>query len=412
MQLRDDQLEAIKKMKNGCILCGGVGSGKTLTSLGYYYIYNGGSWQWLEGRVTEYVRMSCPLNLIIITTAATRDKHGWDREMAYYFLSQDPDLNVYNNTIVVDSWNNITKYKDVSNSFFIFDEQRVVGSTRAPWVQAFLAICKRNHWILLSATPGDNWKDYVPIFIANGFIRNQSEFYNRHVVLKPNVPYRAIQRYLEEERLEQFRQQILVPINFERSVQYMNEDLLVPYDIHAYKSLWKNRWDFENDEPIESMSRLCFLLRKIVNSDESRIRMVQFYAMLHCRSIIFYNYDYELDILRAIEWESDMKVAEWNGHQHDPLPEGDKWVYFVNYAAGSEGWNCITCNTVIFYSSNYSYKIMEQAKGRIDRANTPFDTLYYYYVKSKAPIDLAISRALANKKDFNERSFYRKHGKN
>ena len=49
MELRDYQLEAIGKMKNGCILNGGVGSGKSLTSLSYYYLQNGGSFEFLSG---------------------------------------------------------------------------------------------------------------------------------------------------------------------------------------------------------------------------------------------------------------------------------------------------------------------------------------------------------------------------
>lgn len=408
MQLREDQLEAIKQLSNGKILSGGTGSGKTLTSLGYYYIFNGGSWDWLSGKKKEYIKMSNPLNLIIITTAATRDKHGWDSEMGYFYLSQSSELNQYSNTVIVDSWNNITKYKDITNSFFIFDEQRVVGSTRNPWVKAFLQICKNNHWILLSATPGDNWKDYIPIFIANGFLRNQTEFYSNYAITNPHVPYLSIQKYVNTEDLEYFRKKILVPINFERSVEYVEENVIVPYDIQTYKQLWKTRWDFENDEPIDTISRLCFLLRKVVNSDESRITYARFYANLHSKAIIFYNYDYELDILKSTDWGEDVEVAEWNGHKHDPLPTGDKWVYLVNYSAGSEGWNCITCNTVIFYSSNYSYKTMIQAKGRIDRANTPFDKLYYYYIKSKATIDVAIGRAIRDKKKFNESAWAKK----
>lgn len=128
----------------------------------------------------------------------------------------------------------------------------------------------------------------------------------------------------------------------------------------------------------------------------------------HPRVIIFYNFDYELDILKGLfhGFESEnFAVAEWNGHAHQPIPDTDSWVYFVQYTAGCEGWNCIRTDTIVFYSQNYSYKVMEQASGRIDRLNTPFTDLYYYHLKSGSGIDLAISKALKEKKNFNEGRF-------
>ena len=173
--LYDYQLDAINRMKIGCILCGGVGSGKSRTSLAFYYkLYDG------DVNTENYVRMTEPPDLYIITTARKRDTGEWDEELAHFYMSTDPEHDIYEHKVVVDSWNNIGKYVGVKNAFFIFDEQRVVG--KGAWVKSFYKITQNNEWILLSATPGDCWTDYIPVFIANGFYRNRTDFNNQHVV--------------------------------------------------------------------------------------------------------------------------------------------------------------------------------------------------------------------------------------
>ena len=398
IKLYDYQTDAVQKMKNGCILCGGVGSGKSRTSLAYYYQLQGGVLN-----SSKYVKMKNPKDLYIITTARKRDTLEWEKELCIFLLSTNPETNGYTNKVVVDSWNNIKKYQEVEDAFFIFDEQRVVGS--GAWVNSFLKLAKANEWILLSATPGDTWQDYIPVFIANGFYKNRTEFCREHIVYKRFSKFPQVDRYINTGRLIRLRNRILVEMDFERPTVSHHEDILVTYDIKTYKEVGKNRWDIYNDEPIENAGVLCYVWRRIVNSDESRQRAVLELVREHPRSIIFYNFDYELDILKSLPYEKDVEIAEWNGHAHQPIPEGKKWVYLVQYTAGCEGWNCIKTDTIIFYSQNYSYKVMHQASGRIDRLNTPYIDLYYYHLKSKAPIDIAISRALKEKKNFNETRF-------
>ena len=403
IQLYDYQLDAIERMKNGCILCGGVGSGKSMTSLAYYYLQNGGDISFLMG--DEYVTMDDVQikDLYIITTARKRDTLEWEGELANFLLSTHPDTSLYKNKVVVDSWNNIGKYADIKNAFFIFDEQRVVGS--GAWVKAFLKIAKVNQWILLSATPGDTWQDYIPVFIANGFYRNKTEFTQEHIIWKRFSKFPQIDRYINTGRLIRLRNSILVNMEFDRKTVSHHEDVYVNYDISKYKDITRNRWDIWEDKPIENAAGLCYALRKIVNIDSSRQVALMEIVEKHPKAIIFYNFDYELDILKGLYYGEDVEIAEWNGHKHQPIPESDKWIYLVQYNAGAEGWNCIKTDTIIFYSQNYSYKVMVQSSGRIDRLNTPFTDLYYYHLKSRSGIDLAISRALKSKKKFNETRF-------
>ena len=394
------QLKAIDQMHNGCILCGGVGSGKSRTALAYYFKQQG-------GKLDPYSPMRFkpkPKDLYIITTARKRDTLEWDGELVPFLLSTDPKKNkLYGNKIVIDSWNNIKKYSDVSGAFFIFDEQRVVGS--GAWVKAFLKIARGNEWILLSATPGDTWTDYIPVFLANGFYKNKSEFVREHVIYSRFSKYPKIDRYVGLKRLERLRDRVLVDMDFDRKTTAHHEDIYVRYDVSKYKDAMRLRWDPYKNEPIQQASGLCYVLRRIVNEDPSRQVVLLELFEDHPKMIIFYNFDYELDILKGIYYGQNVEIAEWNGHKHQEVPDSKSWVYLVQYTAGAEGWNCIKTDTIVFFSQNYSYKIMEQASGRIDRLNTPYTDLYYYHLKTRSGIDLAISRALKEKKKFNERKF-------
>ena len=401
--LYDYQIDAVKRMKNGCILNGGVGSGKSRTALAYYYLRNGGDPASLCG--DNYIPMDDPpKDLYIITTARKRDTLEWDGDMAPFLLSTHTDVNLYCNKVIVDSWNNITKYKEVTGAFFIFDEDRVTGS--GVWVKSFLKIAKSNEWIILSATPGDTWQDYIPVFLANGFYKNKSEFIREHIVYSRFSKFPKVDRYLNTGRLIRLRNNILIDMDFHRDTIPHHEDVYVSYDISAYKDICRNRWNPWEDRPIENAAEFCYSLRRLVNSDEARqVALLQIIEE-HPKAIIFYNFDYELDILKKLYYGEDFEIAEWNGHKHQEVPKGEKWVYLVQYTAGNEGWNCVRTDTIIFYSQNYSYKVMTQAAGRIDRLNTPYKDLYYYHIKSRSGIDLAISKALKNKKKFNERKFY------
>ena len=395
--LEDYQLDAINRLQTGSILCGGVGSGKSRTALAYYFTQEGGE------VMPKYLPMRAkPRDLYIITTARKRDTLEWEGELAPFLLSTHPEQNqFYGNTVMVDSWNNIQKYVDVEDAFFIFDEQRVVGY--GAWTKAFLKICEKNDWILLSATPGDTWSDYIPVFIANGFYRNKTEFNREHVVFSRYTKFPKIEKYLNTGRLIRLRDRILVDMDFKRKTVSHHEDIYVRFNVSKYKDAIKNRWDPYKQEPIQQAGALCYVLRRIVNEDVSRqVALLELYEK-HSKMIIFYNFDYELDILKGLYYGENVEIAEWNGHKHQPVPKNSRWVYLVQYTAGAEGWNCITTDTIVFYSQNYSYKILEQARGRIDRMNTPYTDLYYYHLKSRSGIDLAISKALQQKKKFNER---------
>ena len=438
--LYDFQMEAVKKGFSGCIFNGGVGSGKSRTGLYFYFSQQGG---WYEG--SDYTPMKKPKDLYIITTAAKRDKGEWTQELALFRMHPEPELNYYDNTIIVNSWNNIKKYVNVKNAFFIFDEDKVCGG--GAWTKTFLKITKNNDWIILSATAGDTWMDYWSVFVANGFYKNKTEFTTEHVIYSRYTTYPQIERYINIQRLMRLRDKILIDMTFQRHTIPHHEPVYCNYDIPLYKDTFKtktnpyvqgyipcketdngalcvgkdidisdvtpilNGWYYEPEEgdyvrwanqPFKQASELCYALRKIVNSDESRQFKLLELLEDHPRAIIFYSFDYERDILLNLGYSEGTKIAEWTGHKHEPIPESKKWVYLVNYASGAEGFNCISTNTIIFYSQTYSYKTLTQAAGRIDRLNTKFIDLYYYHLKSRSGIDLAITKALDQKKQFNE----------
>ena len=395
VELYDYQRDALRKLKTGSILNGGVGSGKSRTSLAYY-------WEKCGGDLNDILKgTTINKTLVIITTARKRDSAEWDFELANFAMrTATPERQVF-----IDSWNNIHKFEDYSDTFFIFDEQRVVGN--GAWVKSFIRIAKHNDWILLSATPGDTWLDYIPVFVANGFYKNRTDFIRQHVVFKRFVKYPLVDRYFDTGRLVLMRNSILVDMDFKRETVQERRIIDCEYDKDKYKDIWNLRRNPDTGKPFKSAGELCYALRRVVNSDDSRGTHILEILESHRRIIVFYCFDYERDILLNLGYppSDSFTIAEWSGHKHEELPETDSWVYLVQYTAGAEGWNCIRTDTIVFYSMQYSYKILQQAMGRIDRLNTPFKTLYYYHLRSRAGIDISIGKALSEKRQFNEKKF-------
>lgn len=384
-KLYEHQKEVLDKIKPGSILCGGVGTGKSLVAVSYFK-------KCFDKR-----------DLIIITTAKKRDSLDWEKECAPFTISTKRDCSLHGIKLTVDSWNNIKKYTKTTGAFFIFDEQRLVGS--GAWVKSFLKIAKKNKWILLSATPGDTWLDYIPVFVAHNFYKNRTEFLREHAVYCRWVKFPKIERYIDQHKLIKYKKQILVEMHYNRHTTRHNTTINTQYSKEDYKRILKDRWDIYQNKPIKHISQVCYLLRKVVNSSPSRVMALEKLLSTKDRAIIFYNFDYELEIIKDVCVRNNLNYAEWNGHKHQQIPKTKKWVYIVQYIAGAEGWNCVETNNVIFYSQNYSYKILEQSSGRIDRLNTEYINLYYYHLKSQSSIDLAIEHAIKKKKLFNANTF-------
>lgn len=402
IKLYPHQLKALKEMKNGIILKGGVGTGKSITSIAYYFIRDSGGNLNVNG-TGDFEPFKRPKDLYIITTARKRDGKDWEGECAPFGLSTEREASFGNVKVTVDSWNNIVNYKEVKDAFFIFDEQRLVGS--GAWVKAFIKIAKANSWIVLSATPGDNWMDYIPVFVANGFYKNRTEFLRRHVVYNNFSKFPKVDHYVETGILHALRRRVLVDMPYERHTVRHVRNHIVEHDKETFETVLKKRWHIYEERPIRDVAELFLVMRKLVNSDPSRLEAVKKLYEKHPRLIIFYNFNYELDMLRTLKDELGVPVTEWNGHKHEDIPESDSWIYLVQYTAGAEAWNCVSTDTIIFYSLNYSYKINEQAKGRIDRMNTKYTDLNYYILRSSSAIDTAITKSLAGKRSFNEKDY-------
>lgn len=407
VSLYPHQLKALGEIHNGSVLKGGVGSGKSTTALAYYSIQvaGGGSLEGDRVVVRDHPR---PRDVYVITTGKKRNDLEWEGEALQYRITTDRSLSVSGVLLTVDSWNNIAKYQDVEGAFFIFDEQRLVGS--GAWVKAFWKIAKQNEWLLLSATPGDSWIEFAPIFVAHGFYKNRTEFLQQHVVYARFARYPKIDRYVGTGRLAAYRDRVLVDMPFERHTTRHLYEVRCDYDEAQMERLVKDRWNIYEDRPIRDVAELFSLMRRLVNTDPSRLVKLRQALTSHPRLIVFYNFNYELEILRDLASELKLNVAEYNGHRHDPLPETDSWLYLVQYTAGAEGWNCTSTDSMVFFSMNYSYKIFEQAQGRTDRMNTTYTDLYYYQFRSDSMIDKAIGKALKHKKNFNERKFGKEMG--
>lgn len=377
------QEEAVDKLHNGAILCGAVGVGKSRTAMAYYFT------------------REAPRDIYIITPAKKRDSLDWQTEAARFGIGKRADETVAG-VLTVDSWNNIGKYIGVKDAFFIFDEQRAVG--RGKWANSFIKIARKNRWILLSATPGDTWLDYAPVFIANGFYRNITEFKREHVIYAPYITrFPKVERYIGVHRLVKLRNSLLVDMPYPRHTRRHTHNIWVDYDEVDMEKVLKRRWNVFTNKPLKDAGELFTVMRKLVTSDVSRLEAVQSLRRSHPKLIVFYNFNHELEMLRSLSENSMTPIAEWNGHKHEEIPKTDSWLYLVQYQSGAEGWNCTETDAMCFYSLTYSYKLWQQAHGRIDRLDTPFTDLHYYVLRSSAFIDQAVWQALKNKRNFNER---------
>jgi len=400
---RPEQIQAVRQLQNGSILAGGVGSGKTLTSLAWYLtsVCNAASFK--EGGSLAKKKVKGSPTLYVITTAKKRDSLEWEEEAARLGLSTDPACSFTGSSIVVDSWNNIGKYSDREHAVFFFDEQRASGSGR--WVKEFLKITRKNAWLLLSATPGDVWMDYLPVFMAHGFFRTRTEFMEDHVIFDRFAKYPKVKRYIGEAKLQRLRRSILVEMPVERHTTRERETVYCDYDRDLYKWVVKNRMDPWTEEPLRDAGGVCRILRKVVSDNDWRSEQAKRILSSNERVIVFYNYNYELDRILAVAESIGLPTAQWNGHRHDAIPAESRWVYICQYTSAAEGWNCTSTDTVLFWSLNYSWRVTEQCEGRIDRLNTPYSRLKYYFLESDSSIDKAVRRSLGSKRVFNERAF-------
>lgn len=398
-RIKDYQLEAVNKLQNGNILKGGTGSGKSFTSLYYYYVkVCGGEFE------PDLKPMTNPRPLYIITTPKKRDSLEWESDMAPFLLSSKTECQV---SVTVDSWNNIKKYTNVSGAFFILDENRIIGS--GAWVKAFYKIIKRNQWILLTATPGDTWSDYIPVFVANGFYRNKTDFKEQHIIMNPFTRYPSIKGYFNQGKLQKYRKQITVEMNAPEVAVLLHKDIRCDYDKETEREVLRHRWHPFEDRPLRDATEMAVVMRRIAFGDISRIDKVKELHEVNPKIIIFYDYNFELDMLINMCETEGYTYAQWNGHKHEPIPDTDEWLYLCQYTSASEAWNCITTDCMIFFNNSYSWKKMEQAVGRIKRLNTPFKELHYYHLTSGSYIDKRINQSLNIKGEFNDTREFRRY---
>lgn len=372
---KDYQKRAINQMHNGCILCGGVGAGKSLTSLGYIdKVYPSGT-------------------VYIITPARKRNTGEWFDDIR----KNDMDETRF----VVDSWNNLSKYKDVKDAFFLFDEQKVSG--KGTWAKSLIRIAKSNQWILLSATPGDTYDDYATVLIANGFVRNRTTWYDEYCVTK-SQPFFHIVDHKNKDVIDMMIRRIFIKMDYQSDKKRIER--VIPIQARSAgeeKEILMTHKAPGAQMPFTTFAAAIAYVRMNCYDKSKKTEALRKIIEKHKKIIVFYNFLSEkLEIERAAI-DANVTINFYNGQRHDPIPDTDEWVYGVQYNSGAEAWNCITTNAMVFYSPNYSYKTMEQAHGRIDRVNSPYECLYYYMLLNELNIDNKVMNALSSKKDFNEK---------
>lgn len=350
---------------------------------------------------------------VIIATTASKC-HSKDFQTTELIKFTSPEFRAHLVSLEVVSWHMLKKWTDkkspqqLANYYFVADElQRCRQGVSSLMGRAFLFITKHcKAWTGYTGTPGDNWLQFHPYFIATGKIKNKTEFM-RDYTISQQYPFPMVLGFRHEDTLKGWWRDI----SYEPDTSEVMSQL--PAETHqimrfptpkGYKKVLKSSTTLDG-EFLDSNMALYHHLRQMCATKQKLDALEDLLSSLSSPLVIFFNYTCEREQILGLAAHMKRKVWRIDGECHEiPTEEtiGQNDIVLCHYLSGSEALNLQFCHYMVFYSPNYSYSISVQAKGRVKRVGQQNPMFFYSFLCSDS-IEEEVMDCIKQKKDFAEK---------